>query len=156
MNENSRYYHTITEKMIFIMTDLPLFLFLFVMLQGYGKKDKLKSSKLIEILFQEGESISVYPLRLVYMPVQFHDGSLIKTGFSVSSKVFKKAVTRNRIKRLMREAFRLNKNAHFNNLTTSCALMILYIGKNEPSFDQVEKAMISMLSKLDDTMAPKT
>ena len=156
MNENSRYYRRPMEKMIFIMRDVALFLFLSVMRQGYGKIDKLKSKKLIEALFREGDTISVFPLRLIYMPAIFHDGSRLKTGVSVSKKTFKKAVTRNHIKRLIREAYRLNKNNHFNNLTTSCALMILYIGKNEPSFGQIDKAMTSILSKLDDAMAPKT
>ena len=121
----------------------------------FGKKGKLKSRKVREELFRQGKPITVFPIRLIYLPTTFDDGSFIKAGVSVSSKVFKKAVVRNRIKRLIREAYRLNKNDHFNNLTTSCALMILYIGRTEPTFEQINNTMIEVLSKLDDALAPK-
>ncbi|MBT8271016.1 MAG: ribonuclease P protein component [Flavobacteriaceae bacterium] len=121
----------------------------------YRKKDKLKSRKVIEKLFRQGKALTVFPLRLIFLPADFDDDSKIKAGFSVSSRVFKKAVDRNRIKRLMRESYRLNKNDHFNNFTTSCALMILYIGNTEPTFEQIDKTMIAVLSKLDDALAPK-
>ena len=68
----------------------------------YRKKDKLKSKKLIEQLFTEGKSISAYPLRLVYLKTAFEDQSLLKTGVSVSKRLHKTAVARNRIKRLIR------------------------------------------------------
>ncbi|NRA91066.1 MAG: ribonuclease P protein component, partial [Psychroserpens sp.] len=96
----------------------------------YSKKDKLKSQKVIETLFSEGESITVFPLRLVYLKTDFEDESTLKTGVSVSKRNFKNAVDRNRIKRLLRETFRLNKSAYFNNICDSYALMILYISKS--------------------------
>jgi len=103
----------------------------------YSKKEKLKSKKLIEKLFVEGQSVSAFPLRLVYMEVVFDDGSKQKTGVSVSKRNFKNAVDRNRIKRLLREAYRLQKGDYFNNNTTQYAFMILYIGKEKPSFENV-------------------
>jgi len=103
----------------------------------YSKKEKLKSKKLIEKLFVEGQSVSTFPLRLVYMEVVFDDGSKQKTGVSVSKRNFKNAVDRNRIKRLLREAYRLQKGDYFNNNTTQYAFMILYIGKEKPSFENV-------------------
>jgi len=107
----------------------------------YSKIEKLKSKKLIEKLFLEGQSISAYPLRLVYMKTVFNDGSEQKTGVSVSKRSFKSAVDRNRIKRLLREAFRLHKAIYFNNITTQYAFMILYIGKEKPSFENVSIKM---------------
>ncbi len=107
----------------------------------YPKKEKLKSKKLIEQLFTEGQSVSAFPLRLVYLGTAFDKDVLLKTGVSVSKRHFKKAVDRNRIKRLLREAYRLNKAAYFNNLTTQHAFMILYIGKENPTFDQVDTSM---------------
>jgi len=103
----------------------------------YSKKEKLKSKKLIEKLFVEGQSVSTFPLRLVYMEAVFDDGSKQKTGVSVSKRNFKNAVDRNRIKRLLREAYRLQKGDYFNNNTTQYAFMILYIGKEKPSFENV-------------------
>ena len=97
----------------------------------YPKNEKLKSKKLIDQLFSEGQSVSTFPLRLVYLSITFDDTVLAKTGVSVSKKNFKNAVDRNRIKRLLREAYRLNKASFFNNLTTQHTFMILYIGKEQ-------------------------
>ncbi|RED49007.1 ribonuclease P protein component [Seonamhaeicola aphaedonensis] len=107
----------------------------------YGKKEKLKSKKLINQLFAEGQSVSSYPLRMVFLEMSFEENVVAKTGVSVSKKHFKNAVDRNRIKRLLRESYRLNKPLFFNNITTQYALMILYIGKEKPTFKQVETKM---------------
>jgi len=71
---------------------------------SYPKKEKLKSEKLISKLFLEGKSVSAYPLRMVYLKTTFDEAVKIKAGVSVSKRNFKKAVDRNRIKRLLREA----------------------------------------------------
>ena len=113
----------------------------------FNQKEKLKSKKLIEQLFTEGKSVSAFPLRLVYLPTIFDDGILVKTGVSVSKRHFKTAIDRNRIKRLMREAYRLNKAVHFNNLTTSYAFMILYIGKEKPTLTEMETKMKQLFEK---------
>ena len=112
-----------------------------------NKKDKLKSKKLIEVLFTEGQSVTVYPLRLVYINASFDDAVLVKAGVSVSKRHFKKAVDRNRIKRLLRESYRLNKPDYFNKITTSYALMILYIGKDKPMFPEIETKMNQLFEK---------
>lgn len=112
----------------------------------FNKKEKLKSQKLIEKLFDEGKSVTVFPLRMLYLKTAQDDGSTIKTGVSVSKRNFKKAVQRNRIKRLLREAYRLNKPEYFNNITTSYALMILYIGKEATDFDSINANLKLLLS----------
>lgn len=112
----------------------------------FNKREKLKSQKLIEKLFLEGKSISVFPLRMLYLQTDFEDGSKLKTGVSASKRNFKKAVDRNRIKRLLREAYRLNKAEYFNNITTSYALMILYIGKDSTDFDSVNSKVKLLFS----------
>ncbi|QFZ54448.1 ribonuclease P protein component [Oceanihabitans sp. IOP_32] len=114
---------------------------------SYSKKEKLKSKKLINQLFAEGQSVSAFPLRLVYLPTHFNDAIIAKTGVSVSKRHFKTAVDRNRIKRLLREAYRLNKNDFFNNLDTPYAFMILYIGKEKPTYTQVETKMKVLFKK---------
>ena len=113
----------------------------------YSKKDKLKSKKLIEQLFSEGKSLSTYPLRLVYVECNFDDDVYLKTGVSVSKKLHKTAIDRNRIKRLMREAYRLNKPYYFNTNTTSYAFMILYISKDKTTFSQMNNAMKQLFEK---------
>ena len=113
----------------------------------YSKKDKLKSKKLIDTLFNEGKTITVYPLRLVYLKTTFKDNSALKTGITVGKKLHKTAVNRNRIKRLLREAYRLNKPFYFNNTSTSYALMILYLSKDGTTFDAVDTAMKTLFKK---------
>ncbi|WP_346883471.1 ribonuclease P protein component [uncultured Algibacter sp.] len=113
----------------------------------YSKKEKLKSKKLIDQLFSEGQSVSVYPLRLVFLNTTHNDETSVKTGISVSKRNFKTAVDRNRIKRLLREVYRLNKDSYFNNLTTQYAFMILYIGKEKPTLAQIEMKMNNLFEK---------
>lgn len=114
--------------------------------QSFKKIEKLKSQKLIEKLFSEGKSIAVYPLRLVYLKTSFEDPVKLKVGVSVSKRNFKKAVDRNRMKRLMREAYRLNKSKYLNNITDQYAFMILYIGKAQTDFTTVSKKMNALMA----------
>ena len=113
----------------------------------YNKKDKLKSKKSIDLLFAEGKSVTAFPLRLVYLETEFNDDSIIKCGVSVSKKLHKKAVSRNRIKRLMREAYRLNRGDFFNNSSTPYAFMILYLSKDGTTFEQLNEAMKKLFNK---------
>ena len=113
----------------------------------YSKKDKLKSKKLIEQLFTEGKAVTAYPLRLIYLKTDFDDGSTLKTGVSVSKRLHKTAVARNRIKRLLREAYRLNKPLYFNNSSTSYAFMILYLSKDGTTFDKINNSTKLLLQK---------
>lgn len=113
----------------------------------FNKKEKLKSEKLITKLFAEGQTVIAYPLRMVYLPIAFDDAVKVKAGVSVSKRNFKNAVDRNRIKRLMREAYRLQKGAYFNNFSGSYALMILYIGKDGTDFETVKAKMKQLFDK---------
>lgn len=113
----------------------------------FPKEEKLKSKKCLELLFSEGNSVSKFPLKLVYIATNLPKEVLIQAGVSVPKRNFKKAVTRNRIKRLMREAYRLHKNDVFNTISTSYAFMFLYIGKQQPTFEEIEKTMIRLLQK---------
>ncbi|WP_179333956.1 ribonuclease P protein component [Winogradskyella costae] len=114
---------------------------------NYSKKDKLKSKKLIEQLFTEGKAVTAYPLRLVYLKTEFEDGSQLKTGVSVSKRLHKTAVSRNQIKRLLREAYRLNKPLYFNNSSVSYAFMILYLSKDGTTFDKLDHSIKSLFKK---------
>ena len=125
------------------------------MSKTYSKKEKLKSKKRIDLLFTEGQSVSAFPLRLVYMPTTFDDPIIAKTGVSVSKRNFKTAVDRNHIKRLLRESYRLNKADFFNNLKTQHAFMILYIGKEKPTFNQVENKMKTLFEKFSNKISKK-
>ena len=109
--------------------------------RSFPNTEKLKSKKLIEHLFAEGKSVSAHPLRLIFIEASFDDDVKLKVGVSVSALNFKKAVDRNRIKRLLRECYRLQKHAYFNNITTQYAFMILYIGNDKPIYKHLETKM---------------
>lgn len=121
----------------------------------YPKKEKLKSKKLIEQLFDEGQYVSAFPLRLVYMKTRFEENVVAKTGVSVSKRNFKTAVGRNRIKRLLRESYRLNKDVYFNNITSQYAFMILYLGKDMPVFSEIETRMNRVFEKFSEKVNNK-
>ncbi|WP_081208183.1 ribonuclease P protein component [Salegentibacter sediminis] len=118
--------------------------------ERFGKQDKLKSEKLIEKLFIEGKSVKKFPLKLVYLPINVSEGPLLKTGISVPKKLVKTAVRRNRIKRLMREAFRKNKYLVTNNIPGSYAFMIIYISRDKADYDSLNRTMIKLLQNFID------
>jgi ribonuclease P protein component len=113
----------------------------------FNKTEKLKSKKLIEQLFNEGNAVTVFPLKLIFIETTYNSNISIKTGVSVSKRNFKRAVDRNRIKRLLREAYRLNKQELFNTITTQYAFMILYIGKDGTTFEATNSQMKQLFKK---------
>lgn len=74
--------------------------------EKFPSLEKLKSKILIDRLFSEGKSIKIFPLKLIYLPLQETGLITCKTSVSVPKRTFKKAVDRNYFKRLIREAFR--------------------------------------------------
>lgn len=122
---------------------------------SYGKKEKLKSKRLITQLFEEGRSISAYPLKLIYLPVALQDQK-VKAGVTVSKRNFKSAVQRNRIKRMLREAYRLNKGLVFNNTKGSYAFLFLYLDREMPTFETLDQRMKLLLQKFNLKVDEKT
>ncbi len=121
----------------------------------YPKSEKLKSKKRIERLFDEGKSVKAFPLRMVYMPVEELTNSRgqavpLQVGVSVSKRNFKLAVSRNRIKRLMRESYRLHKHILTDNVPF--IMLIIYTGREELTQAEVSKAMVKLLNRFDETL----
>jgi ribonuclease P protein component len=116
----------------------------------FKKEEKLKSRKTIEDLFKDGKSFSNFPFRVLW---KFTSASTapLQTGFAVSSKNFKRAVDRNRIKRLMREAYRLQKNIlqeYLKQEQKQLAVFIIYVGNELPEYDLIFEKTTHVLNRL--------
>ena len=114
-----------------------------------GKTERLKSRKTIEQLFREGKSYAYAPFRVYYL---FNDTAVsLQFGAGVSTKNFKKAVDRNRIKRLTREAWRLQKmplKEVTKEQKRSLSVFLIYTGKELPVYKDVYEKTGKIIDKL--------
>ena len=115
------------------------------MASSFPKKERLKSKKLFEQVFQDGKSLKQYPLKLIYLRAELTEDVKCQAGMAVPKRRIRKAVKRNRIKRLMREAYRLNKEPIFNKMLGNYALLFLYLGKEDPEYSEVEGSIKTLL-----------
>jgi ribonuclease P protein component len=118
---------------------------------GFGKKERLKSRKQIEKLFLAGERFTQFPIRVTYQFLAADEGSCIQVGVTAMKKHFKKAVDRNRIKRQLREAYRLQKTELIDTLKQKglkAYIFFMYSDKTMASFDTIKEAMNRSINKL--------
>ena len=119
------------------------------------KAERLNSKILIEKMFAGGsKSFSIFPLRVVYMPVENQDvqASIL---LSVSKKRFKRAVKRNRVKRQLREAYRMHKHQLLQILTDKqqqLAIAFIYISDELTSSDAIEEKIKILLARISEKL----
>jgi len=114
-----------------------------------GKSQRLKSRKQIDILFETGKKITVFPFRLLYLAKPGVGD--IKAGFTVSSKNFSRAVDRNRIKRLSRESYRIQKKEleiSIRENRSELSLFFIYTGREIISYEEISSTLKQVLDKL--------
>src|SRR5215467_236249 len=107
----------------------------------WRKGERLKSRKLIEQVFREGRSFSVFPFRVHYLWMAATSVPL-QTGFGAGSRHFRRAVDRNRIKRLGREAYRLQRQPLYDHLMErqrALAVFFIYTGKELPPYEMLNQ-----------------
>lgn len=118
---------------------------------GLPKSERLKSQKQIDTLFAQGKGFAVFPLRVTYQFSASTESPGLQVGVTASKRNFKKAVERNRIKRLLREAYRLQKEELQSELRAAGkggAVFFLFTDRTLPSFEVVKTAMGKCLQKL--------
>ena len=118
-----------------------------------GKEERITSRKLIDMLFNGGQSRSMvaFPLRLVYMEKE-REGACPPAQLlvSVPKRCFKRAVKRNRVKRQVREAFRHHKHLIGDALAADRQLALAFIWLEDRLYDstEVEQRVVSLLERL--------
>ena len=113
---------------------------------SFSKESKLKSRKTIDRLFVEGKSFTQSPLKLLF--VRLEKQGATQAAFAVPKRNFKLAVARNRIKRQLRESYRLHKHMLNSDSNENYALLFLYISKSKSSHKEIESSVVNLLAKL--------
>ena len=119
----------------------------------FKKEERIVSNLLIETLFEKGNShsLTAYPLRAIYHKTEHREGCApVQLLISVPKKRFKHAVDRNRVKRQIREAYRLNKGLLDGTVAEGQMLLIAIIWLSDKHFDtkEIEKKVISLLKQI--------
>lgn len=120
------------------------------------RKNILRSQKAITGLFQPGFFVSSYPLRINYLLQPKSEGLPdVQVLFSVSKRRFKKATDRNRVKRLLREVYRLNQQRLAGlNLPDEqqLAIALIYTGNEMMTFQIIQTAFLQCMQKMERKM----
>lgn len=120
-------------------------------MKTFKKEERLYEKKIISELFKKGNIFYLPSFKVLWMPAEFESRYPVKIMISVPSRNFKKAVDRNKLKRIFREAYRQNKYILYDNLTNSpkkIAFMLLYTEKKIISFKEAEDKIILILQRL--------
>ena len=116
----------------------------------YSKKEKLCSRKDISRLFENGKTFYSEPFRLLWLKSEDILPFPVMTGISVGKKSFPKAVDRNRVKRLIRETWRINKHHLYSQLeqiNIQLVIMIIYSGDKMPEYGELKERMQETIRK---------
>lgn len=113
------------------------------------KSERLCSTLAISHLFNKGYTLYKHPVKIKWLPVKTDNNHSVQVVISVSKSRFKRAVDRNRIKRLLRECFRLNK-ALLEKIPEGlqCHLALIYVGKDIPEMSELEPIIIELFNRL--------
>ena len=117
---------------------------------SFARTERLKSKKIIASLFKTGQSFVAYPLRVVWVVSYAGEQGRATVAISASKRNFKTAVQRNRLKRQMREAYRLHKQEFYERLEPGgkhISLMITFIAKEPLPYADIEAGIKKMIRK---------
>lgn len=124
----------------------------------FPKKEHLCGEIRINRLFTEGKAFIAYPLRVMYSINKIPSTEAVKIMVAVPKKRFKRAVKRNRIKRLMRESYRLNKHSLYelcNEHNISLQIAFGYVSDTEADFVEIQEKMRKALARIETKIKEK-
>ena len=127
--------------------------------QTFTKDERLSKKILISKLFEEGEKRFSYPFRVTILKFPIPTNYPVQLLISVPKSLFRKAVDRNRIKRLIREAYRKNKYLLYESLAERHEQMMIciqYTPKEILSYQLIHEKIIVLLQRLKDENAEVT
>lgn len=111
----------------------------------FKKAERLSLNKRIEVLFSTGASVSLYPIKILWISCTEPMEYPVQVLFTISSKRFKSAVVRNRIKRKIKESYRIRKSALYEELNKhnrNLLISIIYTGKEtDPGFAYLDRTI---------------
>lgn len=112
------------------------------------KSEHLCHKKLLGQLVNEGKGITAFPFRLIYLPTTLPEDVPYQVAFSVTKRRFKRAVDRNRLKRVMREAWRHSRPEIVAATEGQPhAFLLIYISNDKLNTSDLEKPMAKLLAK---------
>jgi ribonuclease P protein component len=117
----------------------------------FRKPEKLCSQNQIDRLFAEGKSLASRQFRLIYLETDETGQPTVKVLIAVSKKNFKHAVSRNRMKRLVREAYRTSKHKvleKYKKLGKHCNIAFIFTGKKYATQQETNIAINELLDRL--------
>lgn len=122
----------------------------------FKKSERLCSRILMDRLFQgDNRSVSAYPIRAVFLPVDPTAQQGVSVLISVPKKRFHDAVDRNRVKRQLREAYRKHKHALISRMAErgeGLLIAFVYVSPQIESTDYIEKRMVRLLDKIGEAL----
>lgn len=121
-------------------------------MQTFTKTERLTSKIEIDSLFGIGKSFNIAPFKVIWK--ESTDSSVpVKIVISIPKRLFKRAVDRNRLKRLTREAYRKNKHMLYDNLgNKNFFLMLIFTSKSIIEYNEMEEKIILILQRLSKTI----
>ncbi|MBN2481848.1 MAG: ribonuclease P protein component [Bacteroidales bacterium] len=123
----------------------------------FKKKERLSNKRQIERLFNTGYTFLIHPFKIFLTVDDNPQSTPVKVLIAVSKRKFKKAADRNRIRRKIKEAYRLKKSILYDEVTgfTSCInLGIVYIGDDlNPDYYFIENKLVQCLVRLKGTIS---
>lgn len=118
----------------------------------FPKTCRLKSSLQIKNVVQQRRGVFCFPLKCFYLEQKTTEEPFCKVAFLVSKRRFRHAVDRNRVKRLMREAYRLHQHEFMAIDDRSLLLCWMFVGDTLPTYVQIEDAVRRLSAELRSTL----